>query len=161
MDTIDVELLTEHGLEIGLILNKERVAATFSPMALVVSFNNFKKVDEDILTCSCGVSGCAGIFYGTTIKVRRKTVEWRDIDSGLPKRFYSFDRNQYKSVVNKITEYLQYIASQNEMNNADGYYGVYPSSSDNLAEQLKWTHSNQFIQDTIQYRNGILNRTFP
>jgi len=55
-------------------------------------------------SCSCGASGCAGIWNGILTKHRKHTVEWRaEKEDGYKfiKRFYSFDKNQYYSEVKK------------------------------------------------------------
>lgn len=51
-------------------------------------------------TCSCGVSGCAGIWDGIYIKERGYSIEWRakreDGYGFLPKTFFNFEKSQYK-----------------------------------------------------------------
>lgn len=67
----------------------------------------------EIFTCSCGIAGCAGIWDGISVKVRRHTVEWRIPEgsnyAGLSKKFYSFDRKLYEkernNLYNKLLEY--------------------------------------------------------
>ena len=51
-------------------------------------------------SCTCGASGCAGIWDGIYVKARRHSVEWRmrkntGYESFMPKRFLSFSREQY------------------------------------------------------------------
>jgi len=61
-------------------------------------------------TCSCGVSGCAGIWDGVHMKVRKNTVEWRvGKDMGydfLPKRFFSFSKIEYFKAIGDLEEPL-------------------------------------------------------
>lgn len=57
-------------------------------------------------TCSCGVSGCAGIWDGIHMKVRGHTVEWRIKKNAgynfLPKLFFSFDKSEYFSMLDRL-----------------------------------------------------------
>ena len=57
-------------------------------------------------TCSCGVSGCAGIWDGIHMKVRKYSVEWRvGKDMGysfLPKMFFSFSKRQYFNAIAEL-----------------------------------------------------------
>lgn len=57
-------------------------------------------------TCSCGDSGCAGIWDGIHMKVRGHTVEWRiKKDAGydfLPKLFFSFDKSEYFGMLDRL-----------------------------------------------------------
>jgi len=61
-------------------------------------------------TCSCGASGCAGIWRAITPKHRRFTVEWRvPKESGygfLDKPFYQFGTWQYEEQISKIWEWI-------------------------------------------------------
>ena len=101
MDTIDVKYdLRDGNHEIVLILNGEEVLGTFDCFFFIHSILTKFSVCE-LLTCTCGVAGCAGVFFGTRVKVRKNTVEWRDIDSGLPKSFYSFDKQDYLVAIKK------------------------------------------------------------
>lgn len=90
---------------IVLTLNGESFDRTLDPFALIVSAN-FKKSLQQIITCSCGVSECAGVYDGVTVKCRRYTVEWRDIDCDLPKRFYRFKLENYLECVAQTRQYL-------------------------------------------------------
>lgn len=118
-DTIDVKYFCPEEPEnnfydgVILILNGEDVSGCFDAMSLVLS-SHVKRSVWEILTCSCGIGGCAGIFDGTSIKTRRYTVEWRDIDSGLPKRFYSFDKKEYNEAVQKTMGIMRVIAKKRE-----------------------------------------------
>jgi hypothetical protein len=101
-----------------LILNGERIKGSFDAFAFMHSTLT-KKRDIELMTCSCGVSGCAGIFYGTTVKVRRHTVEWRDIDCKFPKRFYSFDRATYEL----LTVWVRIVFGEIGLKASEGYFG--------------------------------------
>lgn len=61
-------------------------------------------------TCSCGEPGCAGIWNGILVKVRKNTVEWRcSNDDGynfLPKKFYSFKREKYENWIEGIRNFI-------------------------------------------------------
>lgn len=135
LDTIDVGLDERHYgddqyLEfIYLILNGEAVKGTFDAYEFGISglLKSSKTRTIEILTCGCGVAGCAGIFEGTRVKRRRHTVEWRDIDCGLPKRFYNFDRAQYDSTVAKTLQLMRSIAEKREARGSsddDFYEGI-------------------------------------
>jgi hypothetical protein len=64
----------------------------------------------EILTCTCGISGCAGIFTGTKAKVTIDVcVEWNDIDCGFPQKYYKFDYNEYCGIVEKVNKLIEYI----------------------------------------------------
>ena len=54
-------------------------------------------------SCTCGASGCAGIWDGVYVKARKHSVEWRlrkntGYEDFMPKRFFSFSREQYVKV---------------------------------------------------------------
>ena len=114
LDTIDVGITppTEENPHdaVHLILNGECVTGTFDPLSLLVS-SYYRICSIDLMTCSCGSSGCAGVFDGTEVKKRKHTVEWRDVDCGLPKRFYRFDREEYEKVVEKSVTLVKEIVS--------------------------------------------------
>jgi hypothetical protein len=123
IDTIDVSLESstfEDGTRyesINLVLNGETVKGPFNAYAFGLT-GVTKRGTMEIRTCGCGVSGCAGIFDGTKIKPRRYTVEWRDIDSGLPKRFYSFLRADYEAAVVKTFSLMRQVAEIREARGA-------------------------------------------
>lgn len=64
----------------------------------------------EVFTCSCGISGCAGIWDGIHTKHRKRTVEWRiPKDMGytfLDKSFYSFSVENYESEIAKVWKWL-------------------------------------------------------
>lgn len=132
LDTIDV-ICGNETFECGtivdyisLVLNGEVVKGTFDSMTFVCA-SDMKQGMLELMTCSCGVSGCAGIFDGTQVKRRRYTTEWRDVDCGFPKKFYSFLNTQYNEVVSKTLQYLYDIALLREgrvLAQDDDYYGV-------------------------------------
>lgn len=63
-----------------------------------------------LFSCSCGAAGCAGIWDGIHVKVRKNSVEWRvKKKSGyqfLDKQFYSFDRKQYTKALRSFFGWL-------------------------------------------------------
>lgn len=127
LDTIDVKFIhtsDEDGEynDIVLILNGEELKRPFDWALFAYLFDLFRKHTTEILTCSCGIAGCAGIFYGTTIKTRKHTVEWRDIDCRLPKRYYQFSIESYRAAVEKVIEFTkmpnQFYGSEQERINA-------------------------------------------
>lgn len=157
-DTIDVRLDVVDGVvpiqEIILILNNVEIKGTFNGVEFVGIFENYRKVDADILTCSCGHSGCAGIFYGTTVKRRRYTVEWRDIDCGLPKRFYKFNLSEYKTAIDKTYEMLYFISqSREQIATPDQYYWTSYDSVASLKDVLGLYKNPQYIDWRV--KNGI------
>ncbi len=104
---------------ISLVLNGQPVKGVFDAFAFMQSLL-IKQRPIEILTCGCGVAGCAGIFEGTTVKVRRYTVECRDIDCGLPKRFYQFERSEYEAAIELTRKFFIDIATKAE----SGHYGT-------------------------------------
>lgn len=63
-------------------------------------------------SCSCGDAGCAGIWGGIKVRVRKHTVEWRiNKDDGyggfLDKTFYSFDRRQYEKAYKNFIHWME------------------------------------------------------
>lgn len=67
-------------------------------------------------TCSCGVAGCAGIWDGVHLKVRGHSVEWR-VKKGmgyhfLPKRFYSFSKEQYFEAINELEQKMKELTNE-------------------------------------------------
>ena len=72
-----------------------------------LDYSNFEP-----FTCSCGVSGCAGIHDGIYTKYRKRSIEWRiprdmGYESILDKTFYSFSREQYQSEVDNLLVFLE------------------------------------------------------
>lgn len=61
-----------------------------------------------VFTCSCGIAGCAGIWDGIHLKVRKHTVEWRvGKNMGydfLGKRYFQFDRKGYFKMLDEIKQ---------------------------------------------------------
>lgn len=62
-------------------------------------------------SCSCGVAGCAGIWDGIHVKMRKHSVEWRakerDGYKFLGKQFFSFDRKQYVKAIKSFFNWLK------------------------------------------------------
>lgn len=149
-DKIDVQLVrNDNGNHyISLILNDSPVKGTFDAYDLIGTMYA-KRMLIELLTCTCGVPGCAGIFEGTKIKHRKYSVEWRDIDSGLPQKFYSFDVENYRATVNKARDIMYSIARERENGDAvsddiDRYDRFYRFNSvkeleDSLEYQKEWT----------------------
>lgn len=66
----------------------------------VIKFHTVLNNGVNLLACSCGNAGCAGIDRPIQIKYRKKTIEWRVVDSKTVtilggNSFFSFDREQY------------------------------------------------------------------
>lgn len=156
MDTIDVEIreIIENRPIICLILNGEYVASTFNVYKFIVS-HLYKRGTFEILTCTCGEAGCAGIFEGTKIKNRKHTVEWRDIDCGLPKRFYSFDRRQYLSTIDKAIQLIYDVAKYKQdmgMTDHEYYDAILNDLTVEDAERrINWIY--EYHRSSIQYRD--------
>jgi hypothetical protein len=129
LDTIDVisgESIYDCGTVVeyvSLVLNGEVIEAAFDSILFVASAE-LSGLTLELLTCGCGVSGCAGIFEGTKVKRRRYTVEWRDIDCGFPKKFYSFSAVDYDATVAKTTRLLRHIAECRDEMPYEDRYGV-------------------------------------
>ena len=75
-------------------------------------------------TCSCGISGCIGIYNGIMTKYRRYTIEWRtnEEDGYKPaifKRYYCFEKAQYIHAIYK--SYLQLKSLANHQIVIDDY----------------------------------------
>lgn len=63
--------------------------------------------------CTCGSPGCNGIYNGVFLKNRKYSVEWRVHDSDLnsyegvlEKRFFSFDKHEYRYQVLRCWKWL-------------------------------------------------------
>ena len=52
----------------------------------------------DILTCSCGETGCAGIFEGITVNHTKGQVYW-DVTQPEPEREFYFNQQQYREAI--------------------------------------------------------------
>lgn len=142
LDTIDVQLEDHgHGEYISLVLNGEVVKGTFDYRTFAI-LGGVKSITFEVMTCSCGHAGCAGIFDGTAIKRRRYTVEWRDIDCGLPKKFYNFDVEQYDATTRKALEYMYGIVERRVDVDEDSYWydGICNSGSiEDLESGIQYT----------------------
>lgn len=143
MDTIDVTE-TEYGID--LILNGEVVRGYFDGVGFIAS-GKIPSLMYEVLSCSCGSAGCSGIFYGTRIKRRRFTVEWRDVDSGLPKRFYSFAVEDYDAALKKARGiFFESEASQ-----------YWTTREDAIAYRVDWmlTYNVNYLRLLRGTRGGI------
>ena len=150
LDTIDVihiENVSEEGKTydyICLVLNDEIVKGTFDSYLFMCS-GALKRGRLELLTCTCGVGGCAGIFDGTDVKRRRYTVEWRDIDCGFPKKFYSFDTKAYDAAIEKAHQLMLHVATKREKagltEDDESYYDSILSfwTVKELQENIQWT----------------------
>lgn len=145
MDTIDIQKDENEGGEyITLVLNGEPVNGTFDCWGFVLA-TEFKLNRFEVMTCSCGNAGCAGIWEGTNIKYRRRSVEWRDIDCRLPKRFYGFDRIAYGNVVLKTYYMMEDIVRKREADGVDSdeMYGILSSCT--MADfRYSWERSKKW-----------------
>lgn len=67
-------------------------------------------------SCSCGDSGCAGIWDGIHVKSRKRTVEWRAKKSNgysfLDKPFYSFERAEYLLALKELYKSIEVITKE-------------------------------------------------
>lgn len=142
LDTIDVELVLDevaedaeevmyHDSWIALLLNGERVRGTFDAFEFAVPRS--KNANWYLMTCSCGIAGCAGYHYGINVKRRLRTVEWHDHETDkvtFAKRFYSFNKYEYEVAQDKCLNLLYAIVNERERNNVTdkqlGYNGVIP-----------------------------------
>lgn len=101
-DKINVLYIPEIN-KIRLVLNGNAIDREFDFYYFMKSIEH-KMSSLPILTCTCGIAGCDGIFDGISIKNRKYSIEWRDIDSNLPKKFYSFNKTEYYKIVEEINE---------------------------------------------------------
>lgn len=71
-------------------------------------------------TCSCGDAGCAGVWDGIYVRLRKHSVEWRaakeDGYGFLGKTFFSFDREQYEREFDHFLNFL-YFAPEQDIGN--------------------------------------------
>lgn len=126
MDTIKIKLQNNDGyLETCLEINNSVVNHFTNPFSFLFywkestdlnknnhcGFTTQYYSDFEPFTCSCGISGCAGIWNGILVKWRKNTVEWRlpkRIKHGynfLDKSFYSFDREEYEQVAKDVMSF--------------------------------------------------------
>lgn len=76
--------------------------------------------EGSVLTCSCGVPGCAG-FYNFTSQITDTEILW-DINDG--EDFIKFDKSQYINEVKKCIEQLMEICKKepDSNNTSEDYY---------------------------------------
>lgn len=76
-------------------------------------------------TCSCGESGCAGIWDGIYVKERGYSVEWRakreDGYGFLPKTFFNFEKSQYKQAFKALLSDIELISKEFDLVVDPGY----------------------------------------
>ena len=163
MDTIDVELeigtRTHEDGTVGkfqyihLVLNGKRISAPFDCFRLIYS-TSFKRTVMELTTCGCGNAGCAGVFYGSKIKRKARSVEVTRIDDQLPNRFYRFPLQQWDDAVTKTIEllyklaYLRETEGYNGYEGPDEYDGIFGFNSrdevtDRLDRGLEWTKRHE------------------
>lgn len=79
----------------------------FAALAASTTWND----DYDILTCSCGSSGCAGTGRGSSVTHESGLTVWW-VHFVEPKRFIVFDQHQYRTeIFTKIREALRFHAT--------------------------------------------------
>lgn len=101
------------------------IAFLYSPKIITESYNPYDRKrstsckgkmmmtysDFYPFTCSCGVAGCASIWDGIYVKERKHTIEWRIPENQgykfLNKRFYSFDKVEYLSEIERLKQTLK------------------------------------------------------
>lgn len=106
-------------------------------------------------TCSCGISGCAGIYDGIYTRYRKHSIEWRipedcGYDRLLDKTFYSFSRKQYQAQVDYLWKFIDDHKDElvYDLNN-DGYWDedsdewVDQINLIKLDEQYKWLYKEK------------------
>lgn len=157
-DTIDVKHVQEvhDGVrfdKIVLVLNGEQFNRVLDPFAFITSAH-FKQSLQTVITCSCGDSGCAGVFSGVNIKCRRYNVEWRDIDCQLPKRFYRFKLENYLNCVEQTRKYLTDIAQFRttlDYNFSDEHCdSIYCDTVNEINCSIEW-----YVNYTVKYQSYV------
>ncbi|WAX21618.1 hypothetical protein [Stenotrophomonas phage RAS14] len=104
-----------YGYDLDLLVDGEVPSNdVFDPIEFIAS--TYKIQRAYFFTCSCGNSGCAGIHEGIHVKQRTRTIEWRDLDTpiNMKKRYYSFDKNEYKSAQALCMGLMYEIIHENE-----------------------------------------------
>lgn len=76
-------------------------------------------------TCSCGDSGCAGIWDGIYVRERGYSVEWRaKREHGygfLPKTFFNFEKIQYKRAFIELLSDIEHLSKEFDLVVDPGY----------------------------------------
>jgi hypothetical protein len=111
--------------------------------------------DFEPFTCSCGISGCAGIFGGIYYKFRGKTIEWRIPDNMgygfLDKKFYKFDKKQYFSEIVKLWDYLEARCDDKHSLSESDYCWK------SLTEVMTWwKHQRKHLAGNVKYMRSYL-----
>jgi len=104
-------------------------------------------------TCSCGISGCVGIYDGIYSKHRKHSVEWRiprncGYDKILDKTFYSFSKRSYQSQVDNLWKFIE--DNKDVLLYDEEYDGYYDDNEEwieevnyiKLGDKYKWLHEN-------------------
>lgn len=67
-------------------------------------------------TCSCGESGCAGIWDGIYVRERGYSIEWRakreDGYGFLLKTFFNFEKSQYKRAFMELLSDIERLSKE-------------------------------------------------
>jgi len=135
-------------LLVDLLINGNKIEWGYiDPYAIAHHwFNHRSRYDQngsfsvfEPFSCTCGASGCAGIWEGIYVKVRRHSVEWRikpntGYDSFMPKRFFSFSREQYTTERINFINYLKQVQREREQHYAG--FGACPGRETPLEDFL-------------------------
>ena len=90
----------------GVILVDGRDITKHHVSLYSLASSTYQNAEHYIFTCSCGVSGCAGINRGVTVVSDQGLTIWKTY--GLrPRRVYLFDQQQYRAEV--LTKLRQFI----------------------------------------------------
>lgn len=124
LDRIDVELVrdtyeydgkTYPNEYIALLINGKRIEGIFDVLEFAVP--RIKNANWFIMTCSCGIAGCAGYFEGINVKRRASAVEWRDMEhkkNTFSKPFHAFNRAEYEAAQEKGLDLLYALVRERE-----------------------------------------------
>jgi hypothetical protein len=116
-------------LEQFLVINEKKINGTIDLTALISFFDEYKlkemeepsvennkeqdvfSYDQYLLTCSCGIPGCAGIGEPVLINHSSKCVQWLIPDEPVykkifDKREYLFDVSDYVPMLEKLSSAL-------------------------------------------------------
>lgn len=76
-------------------------------------------------TCSCGDSGCAGIWDGIYVRERGYSIEWRakreDGYGFLLKTFFNFEKSQYKRAFMELLSDIERLSKEFDLVVDPGY----------------------------------------
>lgn len=105
--------------------------------ALVMASTEYCHFSFEPFTCSCGVSGCAGIWDYVTMVVDDEVVSWGIPDDmgyhqSISGRFLRFDKKEFIAARKKILDFLE--ANANETYDEFGEPTLIQDVIDNLYE---------------------------